>query len=167
MPTPKGTQPWNAGKGKGWSDPRGYRWISRTIDGKRRTIREHRWIIEQHLGRKLEPWEVVHHIDGNPSNNSIDNLELKEHAAHTLAHHNGQRHAYQSRKSMEAFGQMREEITRLRTTNADLLAALKDVLDTYQSDYEQDCKNLDPEDRTPLEETWERAEAAIAKAEGR
>lgn len=37
---------------------------------------EHRWVMEQHLGRYLEPEEVVHHRDGNPLNNALDNLRL-------------------------------------------------------------------------------------------
>lgn len=39
-------------------------------------ILEHRLVMEQHLGRYLLPDEVVHHKDGNPSNNAIDNLQL-------------------------------------------------------------------------------------------
>lgn len=39
-------------------------------------ILEHRLVMEQHLGRYLEPTEVVHHIDGNPRNNDISNLRL-------------------------------------------------------------------------------------------
>lgn len=39
-------------------------------------VLEHRLVMEQHLGRYLDPQEVIHHIDGNPSNNSIDNLQL-------------------------------------------------------------------------------------------
>jgi hypothetical protein len=38
--------------------------------------REHRYVMEQKLGRLLEPQEVVHHIDGNCENNHPDNLEL-------------------------------------------------------------------------------------------
>lgn len=37
---------------------------------------EHRLVMESHLGRYLSPTEVVHHIDENPSNNTIDNLRL-------------------------------------------------------------------------------------------
>lgn len=36
----------------------------------------HRYAMEQHLGRYLDPAEVVHHIDGDPSNNDIENLRL-------------------------------------------------------------------------------------------
>lgn len=39
-------------------------------------ILEHRLVMEQHLGRYLLPTEVVHHIDNNPSNNAIENLQL-------------------------------------------------------------------------------------------
>jgi hypothetical protein len=39
-------------------------------------ILEHRLVMEQHIGRFLEPTEVVHHIDENPSNNDIANLRL-------------------------------------------------------------------------------------------
>jgi hypothetical protein len=39
-------------------------------------VRAHRWIMEQHLGRKLLPTEQVHHKDGNPLNNDLTNLEV-------------------------------------------------------------------------------------------
>lgn len=39
-------------------------------------ILEHRHVVEQHLGRYLDPEEVVHHIDGNPTNNDLSNLKL-------------------------------------------------------------------------------------------
>ena len=46
-------------------------------------VMEHRIIMEEHLGRILDPQEIVHHKNKNTLNNRIGNLELfpspKEH----------------------------------------------------------------------------------------
>jgi hypothetical protein len=43
---------------------------------KQRRVAEHRLVMEKKLGRFLLCSEVVHHLDGNPQNNNIENLVL-------------------------------------------------------------------------------------------
>lgn len=50
------------------------------------TIDEHRYIMEQHLGRPLTFNEVVHHIDGNKRNNDLSNLEVVSRSNHSSSH---------------------------------------------------------------------------------
>ncbi len=56
------------------------------IDGeRRRTVSYPKWLMEQHLGRELDPdTETVDHIDDDFTNNSLDNLRIltrKKHAS--------------------------------------------------------------------------------------
>lgn len=41
-------------------------------------ISEHRYAVEQHIGRYLKPSEVVHHINKDRQDNRIENLQLME-----------------------------------------------------------------------------------------
>ena len=50
------------------------------------TIDEHRYVMEQHLGRKLLHNEIVHHIDENKSNNNISNLQIMSKSEHSKLH---------------------------------------------------------------------------------
>lgn len=50
------------------------RYISRTING--RKDREHRHVMEEHLGRSLEAHEHVYHLNGDPKDNRPENLVI-------------------------------------------------------------------------------------------
>ena len=45
-----------------------------------------RYILEKHLGRELDCNEQVHHKDGNPLNNELDNLEIRMLGEHQKEH---------------------------------------------------------------------------------
>lgn len=64
------------------------RWIAYCVDdkGNSHIVSYPRILMEQKLGRPLEPDEDVHHIDGNTDNNSLNNLELRKHGEHQQEH---------------------------------------------------------------------------------
>lgn len=47
---------------------------------------EHRFLAEKKFGRPLEKNELVHHKDGNKTNNNIDNLQVVSKSEHGRIH---------------------------------------------------------------------------------
>lgn len=60
--------------------------------------REHRYVMEQYLGRKLKKDEIIHHKDENKKNNIISNLELLLHGEHTKYHHTGAKRSEETKR---------------------------------------------------------------------
>jgi hypothetical protein len=66
--------------------PRSSNTRTRLIWREGKKVRAHRWIMEQHLGRKLETYEHVHHINGDPLDNRIENLTVLPSKEHMQLH---------------------------------------------------------------------------------
>jgi hypothetical protein len=49
-------------------------------------VLEHRFVMANYLGRELLDTEVVHHIDGDITNNDVENLELHTPESHVVLH---------------------------------------------------------------------------------
>jgi len=69
-------------KGESTHDHQGY--VIKHVDGRR--VREHRKILEDLLGRRLSPKEVVHHINNRKTDNRLNNLVLVSHQQHIEIH---------------------------------------------------------------------------------
>lgn len=77
-------------------------------------VMEHRLIMEEVVGRVLEPGEIVHHINGKKDDNRIENLELKTNGTHISEHFKAS-----------------HEVTKLRKENEELKAELARYKEKY------------------------------------
>lgn len=62
--------------------------LAKEMMGSAVRILEHRLVMALALGRPLKDEEIVHHLDGHRSHNSLDNLELLTKETHPTAHGN-------------------------------------------------------------------------------
>ena len=77
----------------------GYRLVSRM--GKK-CLYEHRLVAEEMIGRPLDPNEVVHHIDGNRSNNAPENLQIMTKQEHDSTPREGVKRRFHTGPECEA-----------------------------------------------------------------
>lgn len=57
--------------------------LEKTIKG---WVRQHIYVMEKHIGRKIRPNEAVHHINFIKTDNDLNNLMLMNHGEHTALH---------------------------------------------------------------------------------
>lgn len=67
-----------------------------------RAVYEHRLVMARHLGRLLTTEEQVHHLNGDKTDNRIENLELLSQREHSAKHHAEIRELRKRVKQLEA-----------------------------------------------------------------
>lgn len=84
----KGNPNFNGGK---YVDDKGYLRVLRPEHPKQNHgyVYEHRLVMEQLLGRILEKWETVHHINEIKLDNRVENLFLTTVSEHSSIHREG------------------------------------------------------------------------------
>jgi len=93
----------------------GYKMVAIWEGNKKTIMKEHRYIMEQHLGRKLLENEVVHHRNEIKTDNRIENLEVMTKNEHMRHHKN------------EDWKKIRADHQKLLDSNRELLEILEKI----------------------------------------
>jgi len=107
---------WNGGR---YIDYYGYV-VIKTKEGRKK---EHRVIMEEHLGRKLKTWEHVHHINEIKHDNRIENLQVMSASDHM-------KHGHQKGKDWIA---LKQEVAELKNQNRKLSKKIHELETTIFS----------------------------------
>ena len=96
-PAWKGGRSW-VGRSK---DDKNTHYVLIRVDGK--YVKEHRYVMEQHLDRKLLTTEEVHHINGDKFDNRLKNLQVLSKSEHAKLHNaDPELRKYKAEKSRQA-----------------------------------------------------------------
>jgi len=101
------------------------RYLKKRVNGV--NVMVHRYLMEQHIGRKLLPNEVVHHINGDRHDNRLENLMIMDRAEHCRISNLGHIETPEQRSkiSLSLIGnQRRKGIPHTEETKARIAASL-------------------------------------------
>ena len=87
----------------------------------------HRYLYEQHLGRKLTRHEVVHHINGDITDNRIENLQLMTLSEHGKLHRIGQKASKETRKKLSEHASKQDPWAQSKLTREQVQQAINDI----------------------------------------
>ena len=101
----------------------GYKRISlgKNADGKKVTKDEHRIIMENYLGRKLDRNEVVHHVNENKKDNRIENLEVMTLSNHSRKHRIGKKMSMETKNKLKEINLHKPKYSCRRKTKEDII----------------------------------------------